>query len=495
MHVLYELWSWSAGLVHVSKGNNVEPLVMPVVELVQELYYVAGGTGICLLLIATSVIGTWCRHCRQSSPSAGTTITFLPAASEIGTSQIVLPTAPKSRERYRSNVAVLRTLVGGLGLAGIASVGLLVAVEFLGTEPTLSWAFKRLQARTGIAITFDRASGGPLRGEYVLHGVRAVRENDVHSNFDLRSSAVTVRFSLLDLLWRKSGLDEVRVDQVTGTYDKSGDRGGLASGSELSKDPRRERNILIRRLAIFDATLNYTDSSVKGEPVKFDLVLESLQCVPFNTAFAAHDIIFRSNVVGTIDQQRFSIESQKSETGVKTVWKATGLPVRFARSYLHGPFRLLRAGDCDIHVVQNVPDDRKSPAVLDSHLKFRAISAGLPDDVKPAVAVAAQILMTQLKRVPRQMDLDFTLKLDQDKFDLTTTEDLYDVWIQFRGAAVSSLLKTTGLKLETVSDGAGKELDVTVDQLTEKAFQILEKARERRKAKKAEKQKAAAPNP
>lgn len=419
----------------------------------------------------------------------------MPAAAEIGTSQIVSSITPTPMQRYRSNVAVLRTLVGGLGLAGIAGVGLLVAVEFLGTEPTLSLAFKRLRARTGISITFDRASGGPLRGEYVLHGVRAVRENDVHSNFDLQSSAVAVRFSLLDLLWRKQGLDEVRVDQVTGTYEKSGDRGGLASGPELSHDQRRARNIPISRLSIFDATLNYTDSSVKGEPVKFDLVLESLQCVPFNTAFAAHDILFRSNVVGTIDQQPFSIESQRSETGAKTIWKATGMPVRFARSYLNGPFRLLRAGECDVHIVQDVPDDRKLPVVVDTHLKFRGIRAGLPDDVKPAVAVAAQILMSQLNKVPKQMDLDFILKLDQDKFDLTTTEDLNDVWMQFRGAAVSSLLKASGLKVETVSDGAGKELDVTVDQLTEKAFQILDKARERRKAKKAEKQKAADPKP
>lgn len=468
---------------------------MPVGELVQEFYYVAGGTAICLFLIATSVIGTWCRHCRRSSPSAGTNVTFLPTASQIGTSQIVVPAVRSPMERYRSNVAILRMLFGGLGLAGIASVGLLVAVEFLGTEPILSWAFKRLQSRTGIAITFDRASGGPLRGEYVLHRVRAVRENDVHSNFDLVSSAVTVRFSLLDLLWRKAGLDEVRVDQVTGTYEKSGDRGGLATDSELSKDRRRERNIPISRLSISDATLNYTDSSVKGESVRFDLVLESLECVPFNTAFAAHDILFRSNVVGTIEQQPFSIKSHRTETGIKTEWKATGLPVRLARSYLHGPFRLLRAGECDVHVVQDAPDDQKSPVVVDSHLTFRAIRAGLPDDVKPAVAIAAQILMTQLKDVPKKMDLDFTLKLDQDKFDLTTTEDLHDVWLQFRAAAVSSLLKTSGLKLETVSNGVGKELDVTVDQLTEKAFQLIDKARERRKAKKAEKQKAADPKP
>lgn len=416
-------------------------------------------------------------------------VTLLPAESAAGTSQIVFPTRRVPMERYRANVAILRMLFGGLGLAGIASVGLLVAVEYLGTGPILSWSFKRLQAKTGIAITFDRATGGPLRGEYVLHRVRAVRENDIHSNFDLLSSSVMVRFSLLNLLWRTPGLHEIRVDQITGSYEKASDRGGLASGAEQSKSRRRERNIAIDRLSIVDATVNYTDSSLKGEPVKFDLVVKSLQCAPFNTAFAAHDIVFRSNVVGTIDQQPFSIDTQRTETGVKTEWQATGLPVRLARAYLGGPFRLLRAGECDVHVVQTAPDDQKSPVVLDTEITFRAIRAGLPDDVKPAVAIAAQILMTQLKQVPKQMDLDFMLKLDQGKFDLRTTEDLHDVWVQFRAAAVSSLLKTSGLKLETVADGVGKEVDLTVDKLTEKAFQIIDRARERRKAKKSEKSK------
>lgn len=467
----------------------MEPLVLPVGELVYELFMVAGGAFVCLVLIVAGILGTWCTRCRRGAIAVDRDLAALPVDSVTGSRRILFPAARATAPRYRSNVAILRVLFGGLGLAGIASVGLLVAVEYLGAGPILSWSFKRLQDKTGIAITFDRATGGPLHGEFVLHRVRAVRENDVHSNFDLLSSSVTVRFSLLGLLWRTTGLHEVRVDQVTGTYEKTGARSDPASGADLSKAKRRERNVHIDRLSIADATVSYTDSSLQGEPVKFDLAVTSLECVPFDTAFAAHDIVFRSNVVGTIDQQPFSIETKKTKTGIKTEWQATGLPIRFSRAYLGGPFRLLRAGVCDAHVVQDAPDDRKLPVVLDTQLSFRDIRAGLPDDVKPAVAIAAQILMTQLKQVPKQMDLDFMLKLDQDKFDLTTTEDLNDAWVQFRSAAVSSLLKTSGLKLEAVSNGVGKELDLTVDKLTEKAFQILEKARERRKAKKAEKTK------
>jgi hypothetical protein len=126
--------------------------------------------------------------------------------------------------------------------------------------------------------------------------------------------------------------------------------------------------------------------------------------------------------------------------------------------------------------------------VLNSQLSLRDIQPGVPDNVKPAVAIAARVLLTQFKRFPKQKDFGFTLELDPNKFDLTQTEDLDRLWQQFKQATVAALLKTTGLKQADLPEGTNEKMDATVDIVTKGALKALEKIKERRKAKKAAKE-------
>ena len=138
-------------------------------------------------------------------------------------------------------------------------------------------------------------------------------------------------------------------------------------------------------------------------------------------------------------------------------------------------------------------DSPRGPVTLDAHLVLRNIKPGVPGDIKPAVAIAAQLLMAQLKRLPKEKDLKFTLNLDPEKFDLTTTESAAQLWQQFKTAAIASLLQTTGVNVEGLPDAAQQKLDRAVDNVANKALKAMENIRERRKMKKAEKGKPPAP--
>ena len=392
------------------------------------------------------------------------------------------------------NVATLRWALRGLGLFGIAVVGLLMAVEKHGTEPILRWSLAKLEPKSGIQVTFESATGGLLSGKFVLHHVHVVRQNHPESNFDLTCSEVTARCSLWKILSPSSAFDGLRFEGVTGSYDRSrGPAKPRQPDGTIAEQKQPARNSRIGELEVVGANITFTDHTVEGDPVEMALGIDSLRCSPVRAAQAPFDLIFRSDAAGTIDGQPFVIQTTPSATATQTEWRATGLPVSLLRAYLSGPFRWLQSGECDVSVVQQMPNEPAQPVTLESHLVLRDIRPGVPNDTKPAVAVAAQLLMAQMKRLPREKDIGFTLKLDPAKFDLTRTEDREHLWQQYKAAAVAGLLQTAPIKIEGLSDETNERLENAVDKVTIKALKAIENIRIRRQARKAAKEGKAVP--
>lgn len=397
-------------------------------------------------------------------------------------------------------IAAMRWTLRGLGLTGIALVASLVALDGYGTEPILRWSLAKLEPRTGIKLTFSKVTGGLLSGQFVLHQVRAVRVNHPESNFDLICSQVTARCSLWKILSPRVAIDGVRLEQVSGTYHRVR-KAPIAAPAGTAPAPApaplaaRARGVWIGQLQLVDATIDYTDSTVEGDPVQVALAVESLECAPVRSAQAPFDLIFRSNATGTIDGRPFVVKTTRLPAGTKTEWGATGLPMALVRAYLEGPFRWLRSGECDVSIAQQMPDDQTVPVTLETHLILREIRPGVPEGTKPGVAIAAQLLISQLKNLPKEKDIGFTLKVDPKKFDLTKTEDREHFWKQFKAAAVAGLLQSTPVGVDGLSDETNEKLDRAVDNVANQAMKAIEKIRARRQARKAAKEKQAPPAP
>ncbi len=474
----------------------MEPLVLPVLELMRGMWSVAGGGLLGLALIVSGYLGIlvcqrWLGRCDGISIAADES---RPVGSKFFSPESSEHNATQSAEILKSQkvtgkAATIRWAMRGLGLAGVLFAGSLLVIEAYGTEPILNWSFRNLEARTGVRLTFAKASGGLLSGSLVLRQVHVVRENHPESNFDLTCSQMAIRFSVFEILCRQMGFHDLRIDQISGMYQRL----SPVPGTDPPKLPRAARNFPIGHLQINDATIDFSDATVDGEPVKFALLVKSLECRPFRTAYAPYEVIFRSNVEGTIDDHPFSVQSTNTTLGPKTVWRVTGMPINLAGSYLGGPFRWLREGECDIKVEQQMRENPRGPVTLDAQLVLRNIQPGVPGDIKPAVAIAAQLLMTKLKKLPKEKELRFTLNLDPDKFDLTTTASTGQLWQQFKSAAVASMLQTAGVNLDGLPEATQKKLHNVIDNAAGNAIKLLESIGERRKAKKAAKEKQPAP--
>lgn len=391
------------------------------------------------------------------------------------------------------NTALLRLSFRNLGLRGIAAVGLLLAVEHSATDPLGRWLLNRVESQSEVRLTCDRVTGGLLSGGFVLHQVRAVQEHHPDANYDLRAARVTVRLTAWKLLRASLDIDQVRIEGVQGTYHRLRKLEGAPTRQTETKSVRRPSgDVQIGKLSLADWQIDFTDSAVEGDPIECQLAIDSFDCPRVRSSSAAYDLIFRSTVRGKINEHPFAIRTTATETGVNTEWRADRLPMQFARAYLEGPFRWLRSGECDVRVRQHRPFDPNAAVWLESHLVMRDVQPGVPSDTKPAVAIAAQLLISQLKQFPRDRDVGFTLKLPQNKFDLTRIEDRAELWKQYKAAAVAALLQTAAVNSEALPAETQERLDQAVDRLTNRALNAIEKVRAKREARKGARQKPGA---
>ncbi len=468
----------------------MESLVLSVMEVVQELLRDTRITLIGLAAIVVSLLGLMTGR-RLASGLFDVAAPGQEAAPADGNDErevvpeFLIPTS----HTVTGKIAAIRWTLRSLGLAGIAVFGLLVTLEKYGAEPILLWSLAKVEPRTGIRVTFDSATGGPLSGRFVLHHVHLVRANHPESNFDLTCSQVTARCSLWKILRPNTAFDGLHIEQVSGTYDRLRPAPQAPAPVEIATDRQRSRgSSQIGYFEVTGATITYTDSSVDGDPVQIALEIDSLKCAPVRAASAPFDLIFRSNVTGTLDERPFVIQTTQTPAATQTEWRATGLPIALIRAYLEGPFRWLQSGECDVSVVQKMPHDLTLPVILESHLILRDVRPGVPADTKPAVAVAAQLLIAQMKRLPREKDIGITLKIDPAKFDLTKTEDRAQLWKQYKAAAVAGLLQSTPIKIDGVPDETNEKLENAVDTVTNRAIKAIENIRIRRQARKAAKE-------
>lgn len=488
----------------------MDPLALPLQELAQSLQGMSQFVAGAVLLTAAGLIA----NLLSRRMSIGLQQAEQPvAASEnqlslkFGGGQVIHGSVfgPGDRfaaeQRMASQLAVWR-LLRGAGCTGLIACCTLMAVEHHGANPILKYSLNRLQTRTGINLKFEQATGGPLQGEYRLHGVRLTRENHPESNFHLAVSDVTIRFTWWKLLCSPLTIDGLHAQQIAGDFQRT-PRGNtdkpqpdsVPTPDAVADANRISNGVTVRHFEIEDAAITFTDSSTDGTPVEIKLTVAALECSPLRTNRAPYDILFRSNMTGSLDEKPFLVHSTLTDSGRRTEWTADGISIDLVRSYLGGPFRWLVGGTCDVSITQDVSNDPMVPVVLNTSLKLRELRAGLPTNTKPAVAVAVEILSSRVKSIPKYKELQFKLELDPRKFDLTKTEDQQRAWEQLRQATVAALLQTTGLNPTGAADEKGKRINGSANEVSDEVIKAIQRIRERKQQRRSARQKATEKEP
>ena len=119
------------------------------------------------------------------------------------------------------------------------------------------------------------------------------------------------------------------------------------------------------------------------------LKVDSLTAKPFRSGWALFDILFRSNLKGSINRQPVLVTSQVIDGGRQTRWQAEKLPVGLVSPYLKGPFLWIEEGTVDIDVEDRWSVNGKADIEMHWSFIFHDLKAEVPQDAAKTTKVFA----------------------------------------------------------------------------------------------------------
>lgn len=328
-------------------------------------------------------------------------------------------------------------LVGAGVLVGLVGA-FLVFIETVGFERSVRFLAWRFQASSGVEIEFEEVEGSFLSREFRFTNLDARRDKrDGVAGFDLGAEEVAGTF-------RGSMLSTPRTMSVLEIQDLSG---LILPASKTPRQPDEKTTI---RLTLLSNRPGFTVEQVNLRGCELTLVLPETgedvpisipywEVSPLRSRFYAFDLLFRSNLEGTIGDGRVKIETQGEGKGRNSRWLAENMRVEWMSAFMRPPWNGLAAGRMDVEV-QDTWLLQKEEVFIDlfwlirfSELSFREVEGGSLRE-KAVQKLFARHLHEQMR--DRELELGFELRVQEGEISGSMSEALvaliqrgFDRWI------------------------------------------------------------------
>jgi hypothetical protein len=230
-----------------------------------------------------------------------------------------------------------------LVLLAVTAVGMLL-IHVVLFEGTLRTFFARVEAHSGVKVSFDSASGNFLTGHVTVRGLRVARPQSATTRFDLRVARAEADVDMFSLLSEHKTLDSLEVSGISGQVVRVGRRAKRRS-------QRRRTSFVIRDLVFAQAKVRYENRLQPKRPLATTITLEQLKSRPLRSRRLIHDVLLRSDAKGTVGGRPFAIEQGKASVR----WHVDKLPVTALTAFVGGHLRLVRDGSADVDVTIGWP--------------------------------------------------------------------------------------------------------------------------------------------
>ncbi|HYE98528.1 MAG TPA: hypothetical protein VEJ18_06430 [Planctomycetota bacterium] len=353
----------------------------------------------------------------------------------------LVPAMPSPR------LAVPRKWVRRLSLATLAVGALLliglVLLETVFFRSAVQAAVDRIATRSGIRITYEKASGFLLGARVRLDGVTARRSGHDGGDFDLRIETLEVDARLWSLLRKEASFEFFRLKRVRGRYDR-------VAGVE--RGPRKP--FAADAMEIADAEITWVLKRPDRPDFALPLRIDRLQSAPFDARNAAFSLLFRTTAFGAIAGAPFEIRSEGTGDGRKTAWRAQAVPVRLMADFLGEPFDWLSGGTADVHVDDEWRRGDRTFVDLHWRIVFKNLTAEVPPRISGFKRRVAEGVVGFVQRHPAELPLDFTLRLDEEGFRGRMSVETLGLWHAVARAAAEELAERAGLPPDVVREYA-----------------------------------------
>lgn len=333
---------------------------------------------------------------------------------------VVLERQRTEKKRRRARCRKIALWTGSIGAATFVLIfAAIFAANAFFFQPTLRLALAYVRWKTEIAVDFDHASGNLWTGHVRLEGVTVRRTDHPTCRFDLEAERIEIDLSYWSLYapqgWFNATVFEtVEIEKLHGKWDQFDAAKAPAliqEPEEPKKGGRKRKNFRIDRLEMSEVSLDYTDHGREGEPLQVELVIEHLESKPLRSYLALFDVLFRSNLHGSVDGIAYRFEKREGET----LWTCNDLPVAVLAAYFGKPFDWFEKGEVDI----SVENRWKDGITMNWSLVFRDFHVRAPAGTDAKTKMSLAPLLFFMNRHAEHLPLEFDLKLkkDDNRFD------------------------------------------------------------------------------
>ncbi len=325
----------------------------------------------------------------------------------------------KSERRKRTKPLIPRKVVhwsAGVLLA-FGMIG--VVFSFVFFDQILRYGLNQAEAKTGVHITSEGASGNLLSGRVALDGVAMRGAGDSGLGFDVTARHVALDVALFSLIFEP----RVQLAEVAGV------RGLVslpAAQADRPKPTRKEsRAFSVDDIRVSDVVLNVQPQS--GAAYPFEITQANV--TPFRSGTALFDLLFRSNMQATIAGQSLFVETREiTEYGRSTKWRFEEIEADKLKLILpRAPLTWLEGGAITARV-----DDQWSLSEdwieMDWNLSFRDVQVVAPDQAGLGERMLSSSFATLLKAKGGSADFGYALSFDQRQIAVARSGDLSAFW-------------------------------------------------------------------
>lgn len=278
-----------------------------------------------------------------------------------------------------------------------------LSINFLFLEQSVRFAADKVEAKTGFEIQYDSVEGNLFSGGFAFTGLSLKQTQPSEPQLTVEAQDIDANLSVWNFIFGNRVIDSATVSKAqivlqTLPKDKAPKKGfnfAIAWGEkgldalDLTKAPLLQSPLFIVKDLKLEEVSIHVDDYATQTPISYDLQIARLQAQPLRSHFALLDLLFRSNLEGTLNDPRLEIVNTESDGQRYTKWATSDFPAATLASLVGGPFHLFEASTVDVEVT----DQWESVETLDLNWKIKVtdgqarLPEGAPELLKPLVQV------------------------------------------------------------------------------------------------------------
>ncbi|MBE7458727.1 MAG: DUF748 domain-containing protein [Planctomycetia bacterium] len=328
--------------------------------------------------------------------------------------------------RHRMRILVVPAALLAVPLAAAC------LVQAFWIDDVVRGAVTRACKKSGIEFTAGKVNGNLFTGSFLLEDVRLSRSAHEQSTFDLSIGRVWLDVSVTALLTGRVRFSHLHIDSVEGDYVRH----------QVPTVVPIRKQFEIDDLRLRDAVLAIRDETPASTPVTATVTVTDAAVAPLRSRYALFDILYHSQMSGTIDEGSFAIE-QKRETGeTLTSWRMEGVEISKLSPYLGKDLSIV-SGKADLCVEQRwhpskdaVPISVDGLLVLTGGLSAKTTAGGWDHRLKAQIE-------KHLGASGGTLPLAFSLSMDRRDWANIYSAETVKLWDMFGRSIRAAIAKVS----------------------------------------------------